>query len=319
MAETGKLEGGEGGEERRRRSYWIVLLIFLPFLVLAVLYVKVSLQLIFVHNDVGYPEGASVYAFLTALRTGKLYSPPFDFPFNAQMYGPVFYLVGLAFAKVAHGDPMLATELCRLVSFLSFLGSAAIAGYLSWLLEGNRRWAAASVVLGLACFWAMPLFASVRPDELSIVLMLAALAVYQTARGRSRFVFWAGVLASLSWLTKQNTIPVVFAFLIDSLIARRLRSTAALIAGSAPIPGLVLLAMWLRGEPFLTSLLFAGRSIYDWPVVGRACQSYAYQSDGDRSNFTSLAGGWIELEKGKVPSYSACGRLELARQRGYAR
>lgn len=264
MIETGLPEAGQGAEEGKGHSYRIALLILLPFLFLAVLYVKTSVQLIFIHNDVGYPEGASVYAFLTVLRTGKLYSSPFDFPFNAQLYGPVFYLVGLACAKAARGDPMLTTELWRLVSFLSFLGSAAIAGYLSWRLEMKRSWAAASIVLGLACVWAMPSSASVRPDELSIFLILAALAVYQSAQGRSRLFLWAGVLGSLSFLTKQNTAPVLFALIVDTLIARRFRDTAALIAGSVPIPALVLFALWLRHEPFLANFLILRDSLYDW-------------------------------------------------------
>ena len=93
MTETRSLETRHDSETGTRRSYLLVLLIFLPFLVLAVLYVKISLQCIFVRNDIGYPEGASIYAFLTAFRTGRLYSSPYNYPWNAEMYGPVFYLV----------------------------------------------------------------------------------------------------------------------------------------------------------------------------------------------------------------------------------
>jgi hypothetical protein len=266
MIETGSPQAGQAGERGSRRRYLLVLLIFLPFLILAIVHLKILLQTIFVRNETTFPEGVSVYAFLMALRTGKLYSSPLDFPFNPQVYGPVFYLVGVCFAKVAHGDPMLTTELCRLLSFLSFIGSAGIVGYLSWKLERKRRWAAVSIVLGLACVWAWPWAATVRPDALSIFLILAALAVYQTAQGRSRLFFWAGVLGTLSCLTKQSTAPVLLALLVDSLIARRFRNTAALIAGCVTVPAIILSALWLRIDPFLTNSLILRHSLYDWPA-----------------------------------------------------
>jgi hypothetical protein len=264
MTERESLETGQAGETSSRPGYLFTLLILLPFLILAIVHLKTSFQLVLVRNDVDYPEGASVYAFLTALRMGKLYSSPFDFPFNAQIYGPVFYLVGVGFAKVAHGDPMLTARLFRLLSFLSFLGSAAIVGCLSWKLERKRRWAAVSIVLGLASAWILPLSACARPDELSIVLILAALAVYQSAQGRSRLVLWAGVLGSLSCLTKQNTVPVLLALIVDTLMARRFRNSAALIAGSVPIPALFLFTLWLRHEPFQANFLILRDSLYDW-------------------------------------------------------
>ena len=266
MSEPGPIWTQEARDTGSWRSSMLALLIFLPFLILAIIHVKILLQTIFVRNDTTFPEGVSVYAFLMALRTGKLYSSPLDFPFNPQVYGPLFYLFGVGFAKVAHGDPMLTTELYRLLSFLSFLGSTGIVGYLSWKLERKRRWAAVSIVLGLACVWAVPWAATVRPDALSIFLIFAALAVYQTAQGRSRLIFCAGVLGTLSCLTKQSTAPVLFALIVDTLIARRFRNTAALIAGCVPVPAIILSSLWLRNDPFLANSLILRHSLYDWPA-----------------------------------------------------
>ncbi|MGD0859287.1 MAG: hypothetical protein ABR912_08195 [Terracidiphilus sp.] len=264
MTETRSLETRHDSETGTRRSYLLVLLIFLPFLVLAVLYVKISLQCIFVRNDIGYPEGASIYAFLTAFRTGRLYSSPYNYPWNAEIYGPVFYLIGSIFARVARGDPTLTTELARLLSFLSFLGSVGLVGFLSWRLEGCKRWTAITVVLGLACGWAAP-FASARPDYLSIFLILGALTIYEVARGRSRLIFWVGILGTLSCLTKQSTAPVLLALAIDCLIARRFRNCTALIAGSVPVPFLIFSMLWLRHEPFLANFLVVGHVVFNWP------------------------------------------------------
>jgi hypothetical protein len=264
MIETRALNAERAGKPSGGGTYQSVILILLPFLILASFYMKLLLQTIFVRNDVTHPEGSNVYAFLWSLRTGKLYTSPFDFPFNTQLYGPIFYLIGLGFAKLAHGDPLLTLRLWRAVSFLSFLGCAGVIGYLSWKLESAKRWAAASVVLSLACAWAVPFAASVRADLLSAFLILAALAVYVSARGRSRLVFWAGVLGAVSCLTKQSTAPVLFALLVDTLLARRFRNTAALIAGCVPLPAILLSALWLRHEPFLENFLAIRHAPVEW-------------------------------------------------------
>ena len=260
MTKTGPRRTQQDGEASNWRPDLFVLLIFLPFLIQAVIYLKISLQAIFLRNDVGYPESSSVYAFLTAFRTGRLYSSPYNYPWNPEIYGPVFYFIGSIFARVARGDPTLTTELARLLSFLSFLGSVGLVGFLSWRLEGHKRWTAITIVLGLACSWAVS-FASARPDNFSILLILGALTIYEVAQGRSRLILWVGVLGSLSCLTKQTTAPMLFALAIDCLIARRFRNCAALIAGSVPIPALILFAFWLRQEPFLANFLIMRHAV----------------------------------------------------------
>ena len=264
MIETQPIQADQAKDAANWRPSLYAALIFLPFLILAIIYLKISIQTIFVLNDTTHPEASCVYAALWALRTGRLYASPFDFPFNEQMYGPVFYLTGLFLARVAHGDPLLTTRLWRFLSFLSFLGSAGLIGYLSWKLEAVKRWTAVSIVLSLACVWAVPFTASARPDLLSVFLILGALTVYAMAEGRCRLMFWAGVLGSLSCLTKQSTAPVLVALLIDSLMARRYRSAAALAAGSVPVPAILLSALWLRHEPFLVNLFAVGHAPFQW-------------------------------------------------------
>jgi hypothetical protein len=249
------------------RSSLVVFLIFLPFLIHAVIYLNILVQLIFVRNAVVYPEGANVYASLWALRTGKLYANPLDFPFDVQAYGPVFYLTGLVFAKMTHGDPMFIFRLWRVLSFLSFIGSAGLIGYMCWKLEARKYFATVAAGLCLACAWSIPWAASVRPDTFSMFLSLSGLTVYMMAQGRRRLIFIAAVLATLSFLTKQNTAPVLLAMFIDTLLARRFRETIALAAGCLPVPVTIVSALWLRHEAFLANFLALRHMPLDWSLV----------------------------------------------------
>lgn len=275
MAEgTGSSTGSVKRTDNRHRSL-IVFLIFAPFLLPAAIYLTASIQAIFVQNDVSYPEGSWIYAFITSYHTGKLYSVPYKSPFNVQMYGPLFYLSGWLVATIARGGVMLTTELFRSVSLASYAASSVLIGCLSWKLERRAHWVAASVVLALACDWATP-FATARPDILSVFFILCALTVYQFAEGRSRWVFWVGVLTALSCMTKQSTAPILAALLADTLLARRFRNTFALIAGSIPIPALIFVSLWLRHEPFFENVVAVSHAIYSWASAGRVVLHLAY-------------------------------------------
>jgi hypothetical protein len=249
------------------RAKWLVSIIFLPNFALSVVYLGELVHFILLQNDSTFPEGSPVYTFLTVFHTGKLYSPPFQFPWNAEIYGPVFYLLGALLATIAHGDPLLTTIFGRLLSFGSYLASVAIVGRICWKLEKQKRWALIVVVLGLASAWAVPWVASVRPDAFSILLILGALYVYVIAEGRLRLIFLAGVVASLSWLTKQNTAPLLVALLVDCLISKKWKSMVALAAGSSPIPILLFGTLWLRHEPLLANFLISGSVVKNWHDV----------------------------------------------------
>jgi hypothetical protein len=184
---------------------------FLPYLVMAIAFLRKLFHIIFLRNEVTYLEGASVYSFLMALHTGRLYSPPYEFPFNVRLYGPVFYWTGSVLARIAHGDPLTTTILCRSILFGAYLGCAVCAGLISWKLEKRVLWAWIVAVLGLACEWAVPWAASARPDLLAVFFILLALLIYLSVEGRIWLVFVAAAVASLSWLTKQTTAPVLFA------------------------------------------------------------------------------------------------------------
>jgi len=247
------------------------LLIALPSAICAICYLKQLLSLIVLRNEtvVSYPEGASVYGFLTAFQTHRLYHSPFEFPWNAQLFGPVFLMAGAWFARILHGDPNSTTELMRSVSFLALLGSIAIVGYLCWRLERQIRWAAAAMLLALGCSWLVPFASVARPDTPSIFLMFAALAFYETAEGKLWFFYLAGVLSALSILTKQNTAPALLGLLIDCLWARKFSKAAQYVAGGMTASILILLPLWLRHELFLANFAAIRFVVPDWPSVPR--------------------------------------------------
>jgi hypothetical protein len=238
--------------------------IFIPFVILAVIYLVFALRAISLRNDVTYPEGANVATFLTSLRTGRLYTSPFDPPYNAQIYGPIYYVAGLATAAMVQGSPMAVTVIWRLLTFLSFLGSAGLVGYLSWKLEGRKRWAAVAIILCLACPWSVRNSATVRPDALAIFLIIAALTTYQLARGRTGVIFLAGALASLSCLTKQTMVPALIALLLAPLSVRKFREASVFLAGAVAIAAPILCIFWIRREPFLANFLIMRHAVFDW-------------------------------------------------------
>jgi Glycosyltransferase family 87 len=256
------------------RARWAILLIALPFAVQAIAYLRTLLQLVVAHNEAGYPEGVCVYGFLTAAQTNTLYLPPFNFPWNAQIYGPLFLMVGTFFAKVFHGDPTPTTVLMRFFSFAALLGSMALVGYLCWRLERRKSWAAVAVIMGLACFWLLPYSSTARPDTPSIFLFLAALVTYELAEGRGWIFFLAGVFGAFSFLTKQNTAPLLLALFLDCLLARRFKGAAIFVAGgviaSAPILG----TLWFSHEPFLENFTVVKLAIRDWSSIPRTIMAF---------------------------------------------
>ena len=248
----------------------LVCLMFLPYLVMAVVYLRLIFHYLFARNEVTYPEGTAVYSCLMAFRTGKLYSPPFQFPFNVEIFGPIYYWAGSVLARIAHGDALTTLILCRLLSFGSYLGSAACVGLICLHLEKKKRWAWVAVVLGLACLWAVRWAGSARPDMLAAFFILLALLIYLRAEGNAWVVSVAALVASLSWLTKQTTGPVLVALAIDCLIGRRWKQVAALVLGSVPVPAVILAVLWFRKEPFLANFLASRNVVTSWsgPLEG---------------------------------------------------
>jgi hypothetical protein len=253
-----------------RRATWAVILIAAPCVVQAAVYLRYLLRLIAVRNETGYAEGVGIYGFLTTFHTGRLYLPPFEFPWNAQIYGPLFQILGAFFAQVFHGDPMPITIVLREISFASLVGALAIVGYLSWRFERRKTWVTMTVIIALACSWLAPTTSTARPDLPATFLILASLTACELAGEASGGFLVAGVLAAAAFLMKQTVAPLVLALFLERLWTRRFKNAAAFVVGGVAAALPILGYLWLRREPFLENFLSAGHAIRDWTSVPRA-------------------------------------------------
>jgi hypothetical protein len=285
-----KARNAAGAARGRSRSVkWTVLLVVLPSLVQAAFFLKLLLEYIVVRNQAFQPEEADIFAFLTSLRLHRLYITPLDFPWNPQVYGPLYYQFGAFAAKICHGAVSPTTVLMRLVSFASLLGSLAIVAYLGWRLERGKLWAAAAVIFALDCRWLIPFASSARVDQLAAQLALAALLFYETAEERAWLVLAAGVFGAAAALTKQTMVAVPLALTVHSLWEGKPRRAAIFLAGGAAAAIAILLPPWLWHEPFLANLTVVSRSVLDWYSIPGVLKSSLHM------NGISLIGIFIAL------------------------
>ncbi len=217
--------------------------------------------LLVLHGDTTYPEGAPIYEMLRSLHSGHLYADPYQFPYNEQLYGPIFYALGAVVAKLGSGSAMFTAVVLRTISLLSFVASILLIARLTWKLERNHLLTVASVFLGLGCVWAVPFSASARPDGLAILLVLGSLSVYEEAETNFRLLFLAGVFAAMACLTKQTMALTALAPVLDALLRARFRASTAFLTGALGFPALVFGLLWLRHEPFAANFAVARHSI----------------------------------------------------------
>jgi hypothetical protein len=248
-------------------TQWAVLLVALPSTIQGACYLRTLLLLLVAPNEVSFPESASVYGFISAFRTHRFYQPPLEFPWIAQIYGPLYVMAGAFFAKLFHGEPTPLTVFMRGVSLASLLGSMAIVGYLCWKIEGRKTWAIAAVMFGLGCFWFVPIAAGARPDLPSILFCLAAVAAFQAAEKRPWLFCLAGALGAASYLTKQNTLAVLLALLFDLLWERNFKGASVFVGSALAVTVPIFAFLLLRHEPFLANFLLNAHSVESWPSV----------------------------------------------------
>jgi hypothetical protein len=286
------------------------LLLFTPFFIQAVFAVVHAFRFAFVHNDTTYPEGASVYAFLYAIRTGHLYASPFQYPWNVQLYGPLFYITGASIAWISHSNPLATTVVFRFLAFASLTGSAALLALMTWKLEHSRRWSLLVFLMGLGFSWGLPFFITARPDTLSSLFFLAGLAVYLVADDRLGTVCVCGALCSISALFKQSTAPLLLMLLLDPLIRRQLTQAFAMLAGALTVPMIVFLALRLRREPFAANFFAISHSRVDLARIGSIFTDALHQDEIAAMHLALAILGMVVSRS--TPGYASLARITLA-------
>ena len=198
---------------------------FLRYLLLSVAICFLAIYLILAFLRIRYPfelewmEGACVDHVVRILSGERLYvSPSLDFiPF---MYTPLYFYLSAAVSSIIGVDFLPL----RLVSFVSSLGSFFLIFLFVKKETGSGFWAMVSSSLFAAAFrisgaW----FDIARADSLFLVLILAGLYLIRF-KDSSRSYLLAGMLFSLSFLTKQTALIISLPIMLYCVLSDRRRS-----------------------------------------------------------------------------------------------
>ncbi len=224
--------------------------------------------------DNSHPESAIVERTLAAARGEALYAKTDVWPYNAAVYGPLFYrlpgLVLRALGSVERGpsDVARAYYVGRAFSLLSGL---LILGAI-WMLCGalglTRSWRA----LGVLLFFSAPMLISFgysfRPDFSATALGLWAW-VAALRMGDRKGAFAAAALMVLAILYKQTSVISALALFLTLLAGGRKRSAlyyagAGAILSAIAMAGLLLTEgqIWLENGVFSLSSPFYLATLY---------------------------------------------------------
>lgn len=216
-----------------------------------------------------YGEGCVLAMAQLLGERGNYFPSLHDYPFIVSNYPPVF--VGLvALGQAVFGPSLL---LPRLLSFLATLGLLAVLFPLLRRLAGDRWTALALTLLFLAPWFVSTWAALARVDMLALLLSIAALAVVER-RGTTIRAWPALPLCWVAFFTKQTTLTVPLAILLDMLVARDRRLPRVLAAWGVPL-GLLFGALVLgtHGEAWRHLVPYTAAAGYEW---GRMAGSYAH-------------------------------------------
>jgi 4-amino-4-deoxy-L-arabinose transferase-like glycosyltransferase len=198
---------------------------FLRYLLLFVAVCFLALYLILAFLRIRYPfelewmEGACVDHVLRILSLERLYVAP-SLEFVPFMYTPLYFYVSAAVSKIV-GVGFLPL---RLVSFVSSLGSLFLIFLFVRRETKSGFWAIVSSSLFAATFRASGAWFDIaRADSLFLVLILAGLYLLRFKNSPESYLF-AGLLFSLSFLTKQTALIISLPMMLYCLLSDRRRS-----------------------------------------------------------------------------------------------
>lgn len=177
------------------------------------------------------------------MRHGRTIYPDFqDYPYLVTLYTPGYFLYGATIMLVV-GNPVLAAKLASLTPLLGLCALIVV-----WLRrETGKTWLALAMA---AVFFMLPGIAMsglmTRPDYLAWFCLYTGvflvLAPGARSPNRTRLVL-AGLAFCLAALCKQQTLPMVAAFLLACLLDRQKRRLVPFLAGVVAVLGLACAAI----------------------------------------------------------------------------
>ena len=198
---------------------------FLRYLLLSVAILFIIVYLILAFLRIGYPfelewmEGGSVDHVIRILSGQKLYvSPSLEFvPF---IYTPVYFYLSAVLSKIV-GIGFLPL---RLISFISSLGCL----FVIFLMVKGETGSNFSGIVASSLFAATfrisgAWFDIARADSLFLFFLLAGLYLIKFRESTKSYVL-AGVLFSLSFLTKQIALVISLPIMVYCVLLNRRRS-----------------------------------------------------------------------------------------------
>jgi len=215
------------------------------------------------HGNTTYPESAIVQNALLAAQDGHLYRPLTAPPYTPAAYGPFYYGVLAAIARVGSLDHQGLLEAGRLVSFAGFSGILALLYF--WARRFGLSPLHASI--GAAFYAALqdtaPLNVSVRPDMPALCLILCGFYLSTKETLTDRTVLLASLCFATALSVKQSFVAAPTAVMLFLLFQKRYRWAAMLMATGIAWMAVCFLVPILSGDPVFSNLASLRHTVMD--------------------------------------------------------
>ncbi len=204
-----------------------------------------------------------VYALERFLGEGVLYTDPGRPPFSAVQYGPLYFLVGGAAARLTGlraDDPLPITHLLRWISFACLLAQVA---FVATILRRHLGASWPATILAGVCVlvWQTPWCLAARPDSLETLLVIAStllgLEALRAVEGGRPTAWLAAALVCgvLAILTKQSGFVAGLVVLPPALAVLGWRRTALACAATTILSAALAAAILLPWGPAVAANL----------------------------------------------------------------
>lgn len=232
------------------------------------LFLVIAIKTLFYPHEVIVSEGAIGLAVKSILDGVPLYAPVrwTSEPFVIVHYTPLYYLVAAAVSKIAGGGLFFPG---RLVSILSTIGTALVAGHIVRRATGRVSSGLAAAALWLSFYQVVFWGTTQRVDALGILFEAVGVMMFARARSAGRAGYGAIPFFVLAWSTKQvmivGLLAAVVALFLQDGFKRAARFAACGFGAILVLAGI--LTAWSRGGFWTATVLGTVSSKADTPWV----------------------------------------------------